>query len=234
MVVFGTQAFLQAPFTVDHDLVRDLLDRTRPRLAGPQTMIGDAIGLTIKAFENSDAEDRVLILLTDGNDSGSKVPPKKTAEIAARDDIVIHTVAVGDPGSSGESEMDLETLEAIAQATGGQAFRADDRKQLDEIYRQIDALTPVDLEVSSYRPTRPLFHWPLGAVVALLLGYHLLMGRRAGRPFDGSWPCLSIGSRDSTSFTSCDRNGCWRPPPRWFSVGSSVDAMPRGGDAGRG
>ena len=68
-------------------------------------MIGDAIGLTIKTFEGSEVEDKVLVLLTDGNDSGSKVPPRKTAEIAADNDITIHTVAVGDPSSSGEGEM---------------------------------------------------------------------------------------------------------------------------------
>jgi len=176
VVVFGNQAFLQVPFTQDHDLVRQLLDQTRPRLAGPQTMIGDAIGLTIKTFERSVAEDRVLVLLTDGNDSGSKVPPKKTAEIAADNDMTIHTVAVGDPASSGEGEMDLETLQAIADATGGEAFRADDREQLEEIYRRIDALTPVDVETISYRPTRPLYHWPLGGALLLILGYQLLVG----------------------------------------------------------
>lgn len=178
VIVFGNQAFLQAPFTLDHDLVRALLKQTRPRLAGPQTMIGDAIGLAINTFETSEAEDRVLILLTDGNDSGSKVPPGKAAELAAREEITIHTVAVGDPSSSGEGEMDLETLQTIADATGGQAFRADDREQLEEIYRRIDALTPVDVERFTYRPTRPLYHWPLGSAVVLMLVYHLLMGMR--------------------------------------------------------
>jgi Ca-activated chloride channel family protein len=176
IIVFGNQAFLQAPFTQDHDLVRQLLDRTRPRLAGPQTMIGDAIGLTIKTFEGSEVEDKVLVLLTDGNDSGSKVPPRKTAEIAADNDITIHTVAVGDPSSSGEGEMDLETLKAIADLTGGEAFRADDREQLEGIYRRIDELAPVEVETISYRPTRPLYHWPLGGALVLVLVYHLVMG----------------------------------------------------------
>jgi Ca-activated chloride channel family protein len=178
VIVFGNQAFLQAPFTLDHDLVRALLEQTRPRLAGPQTMIGDAIGLTIKTFESSQARDRVLVLLTDGNDSGSKVPPRKAADIAAGENITIHTVAVGDPSSTGESEMDLETLEAIANVTGGTAFRADDREQLEEIYRRIDALAPIDIETVSYRPTRPLYHWPLGAAVVLTLLYHLIVGAR--------------------------------------------------------
>ena len=60
---------------------------------------------TIKVFENSEAQVRVLVLLTDGNDTGSKVPPKKAAEIAADHHITIHTVAIGDPQSTGEAAM---------------------------------------------------------------------------------------------------------------------------------
>lgn len=179
VIVFGTEAFLQAPFTQDHDLVRTLLDQVEPRMAGPQTMLGDAIGLTIKVFEASEAEDRVLILLTDGNDTGSKVPPKKAAEIAAQNDVTVHTIAVGDPRAVGEAQMDIDALQVIADTTGGSFFAANDREQLEDIYRQIDALTPEEIATTSYRPTRPLFHWPLGILVALVLFYHLLMGMGA-------------------------------------------------------
>lgn len=173
IVVFGTQAFVQTPFTTDHDLLHTLLDQVQPRMAGPQTMIGDAIGTAVKAFENSTARDKVAILLTDGNDTDSKVPPKKAAEIAADDDVTIYTVAVGDPTTVGEAQMDMETLDTIASTTGGSAFRADDRDQLEEIYRQIDALTPEQIDSISYRPTRPLFHWPVGGALLLILTYHL-------------------------------------------------------------
>lgn len=179
VIVFGSQAFLQAPFTDDHDLVRSLLADTRPRMAGPQTMIGDAIGLTVRAFERSEAEDRLLVLLTDGNDTGSKVPLATAAEIAAKAGITVHAIAVGDPASSGEAQMDVAALREVARLTGGQAFRADDREALEGVYRAIDALAPVAVETQSYRPTRPLYHWPLGAVVVLLVGYQLIMASLA-------------------------------------------------------
>ncbi|KPK14137.1 MAG: hypothetical protein AMJ67_16670 [Betaproteobacteria bacterium SG8_41] len=178
VIVFGNQAFVQAPFTQDHTLVRTLLDQTEPRMAGPMTMLGDAIGLTIKAFEQSTARDRVLILLTDGNDTGSKMPPLKAAEIAAQNDLTIYPVAVGDPSSVGEGEMDLETLGDMARAAGGQLFNAGNREQLESVYREIDALTPEEIETTSYRPTRPLFFWPLGAAVVLVFLYHSLMALR--------------------------------------------------------
>jgi len=174
VIVFGNEAYLQAPFTQDHDLVRTMLGQAQPRMAGPQTMLGDAIGLTIKAFASSEARDRVLVLLTDGNDTGSRVPPKKAAEIAATNAITIHTVAVGDPEAAGEGKMDLEALEAVADATGGKAFFAGDLEELETIYAEIDALTPEEIETLSYRPTRPLYYWPLGGAVALILLYQSL------------------------------------------------------------
>jgi Ca-activated chloride channel family protein len=180
MVVFGTEAFVQAPFTTDHDLVRAQLAQVEAGMAGPQTVIGDGIGLSIRAFEASEATDKVLILLTDGADTGSKVPPDKAASIAADAGITIHTIAMGDPAATGAAELDLETTEAIASATAGASFLAEDREALEEVYRQIDALTPEELETTSYRPTRPLFQWPLGAALVLLLGYHALMATRAG------------------------------------------------------
>jgi Ca-activated chloride channel family protein len=180
LVVFGGQAFLQAPFTLDHDVCRALLAETRIGMAGPQTVIGDAIGVALKSFEASEAEDKVLVLLTDGNDTGSRIPPSTAADLAARAGVTIHTVAIGDPETSGEERVDLEALRAIAGATGGRAFRGEDREGLEAIYRELDALAPVELETLSYRPRRALFHWPLGAAVLLVFAYHLLMGLRLG------------------------------------------------------
>jgi len=74
-------------------------------MAGPQTVIGDGIGLSIRAFEASEADDKVLVLLTDGADTGSKVPPEKAAGIAADAGITIHTIAMGDPAAINEEEL---------------------------------------------------------------------------------------------------------------------------------
>lgn len=176
LIVFGGQAFLQAPFTLDHEVSRQLLDETRIGMAGPQTAIGDAIGLSLKAFESSEIPEKVLMLLTDGNDTGSKIPPLTAADLAAKQDIKIYTVAIGDPQASGEERVDLEALRDISSATGGRSFRAEDREGLEAVYRELDALEPIELETLSYRPRRPLYFWPLGLGVLLVFGYHLLMG----------------------------------------------------------
>lgn len=175
LIVFGQAAFLQVPFTLDHDLFLQLQDELQIGMAGPRTMMGDAIGLAIRAFEASEAEQRLAILLTDGNDTESKVPPPKAAELAASAGITLHAIGVGDPTAAGEAPLDEEALRVIAETTGGRFFRAEDRSALGEVYREIDALEPLDFETLSYRPTFELHHWPLGGLVAVTLAYHLAM-----------------------------------------------------------
>lgn len=174
LIVFGSEPYLQAPFTRDHRVVRELLSETRTGLAGVQTAIGDGIGLSLKHFESTQARRRIAVLLTDGNDTSSKVPPKRAAEIAARRGVAIYTVAVGNPAAAAEDKVDLETLQTISRETGGRSFRAEDRRQLDGIYRTLDALEPEQAKTISYRPKYALFQWPAGTVLLTLLAYHLL------------------------------------------------------------
>ena len=171
LVLFGNAAHLQVPFTRDHDLYRTLLEGIDVGMVGPQTMIGEAIGLSIKLFEESEAERKVVVLLTDGNDSGSRVPPSKAASIAAEHGIVLHAVAMGDPQTKGSDRVDLDVLRALADETGGSTFLASDRQELEAIYATLDEIEPLDIETISHRPKRPLFHWPLGAALGLGLTY---------------------------------------------------------------
>lgn len=175
LIVFGQAAYPVTPFTLDHDACLKILSQTDAGMAGPQTMIGDAIGLAIKQFNNSDAKLRVLILLTDGNDTGSRMPPRKAAEIAAQNNITIHVVGLGDPHATGEDKVDYAALNAIAKATGGQVFHGENRVELENAYATLDRITPQDFKTLSYQPRRELFMVPLAAAVLLLAGYHLLM-----------------------------------------------------------
>lgn len=169
LIVFGSKAFVQAPFTEDLRTVRELLEQTEVGMAGPHTVIGDAIGLTIRTFEAREVEQRLLILLSDGSDTGSRMSPVNAAEIAAGEGVEIHTIAVGDPEATGESRVDVSTLEDIARRAGGQFFFAGDEAGLASVYERIDALAPRDVETVSFRPREPLGHWLLAAAVVLSL-----------------------------------------------------------------
>lgn len=184
LIVFGSGAFPQTPPTLDHSSVKALLAETRIGMAGPQTAIGDAIGIALKltgddATKRSDpraeSHERVLILLTDGNDTASHLPPEQAAKIAQQRGMTIHTIGIGDPQASGENKVDLDTLQKIAAATGGRSFRGEDRQQLETIYATLDRITPRKVTRAEYRPKQALYWLPLGAGALLLMLYHLAM-----------------------------------------------------------
>jgi Ca-activated chloride channel family protein len=180
LIFFGSAAFVQAPFTGDLDVVRELLGEAQVRMLGPRTMLGDAIGVAIQLFERSKVEERVLIVLTDGNDTGSMVPPLRAAEIARDNGVTIYTIAMGDPEAAGEQALDEVTLQAVADKTGGEYFHADDRAELDRIYQALDQMNPKQVESLSYRPERELYFWPLGIAILLSL---LFFGQAELRAF---------------------------------------------------
>ncbi len=170
LVVFGNSPFLQTPFTTDLELCRQLLDETSVRMAGPRTALGDAIGLGIQLFEESSAPSKTMIALTDGNDTGSGVPPVEAARVAADRGIHIHTVAMGDPETVGEEKLDQAALEGVAKTSGGRFFLAMNRDELVGIYEELDRMETSEVETVSHRPRSDLYHWPLAMALLLSLG----------------------------------------------------------------
>ena len=172
LIVFGSAAYLQTPFTDDHVVWEQLLSETEIGMAGQSTVFGDAIGLAIKLFKESDSDNRVLIMLTDGNDTGSTVPPIDAAKVAVSFGIRIYTIAIGDPASAGEEALDMDTIERVSEVTGGQSFQALDQAELQRAYRTISELEPQLYETISFRPRQSL-HWlPLGVALILYTLYH--------------------------------------------------------------
>ena len=173
LLVFANGAHLAVPFTLDHALLHELMAQTRTGMAGPRTMIGDAIGLGIRVFDASRAQAKVMILLTDGADTGSRIPPDTAARIAREHDITIHTIAIGTPTATGTDRVDTATLKSIAQLTGGRAALASRFGELQTVYAALDALETANHTRLTHRTRHPLFHWPLGFAVTLLLLWHL-------------------------------------------------------------
>ncbi len=185
LIVFGSAPFMQAPFTQDIKVCRELLSQTTVGMAGPQTALGDAIGLAITTFDRSTFKERVLILLTDGNDTASLIPPDQAAQIARDKGIVIHTIAVGDPKAAGEAKLDEQTLKQIAQTTSGLYSHANNRQELQDTYARLDALESSKAQTLTHRRVQDLYFWPLG--IGLLISMlpflrHLLPARSNAAP----------------------------------------------------
>lgn len=178
LIVFGTAAYPQAPLTQDHATLSLLLDQIGAGMAGPNTAIGDAIGMAIKQFEHAPEQDKVLILLTDGNDTGSAVPPERAAAMAAARHIVVHTVGIGDPRAQGEDKVDFDALRGIAATTGGRFFAAQDQNALGQVYATLDQITPHEVRELRHQPRQDFFWVPLGLALVLLAATHLLAALR--------------------------------------------------------
>jgi Ca-activated chloride channel family protein len=181
LIIFGSKAYVQSPLTEDLTTIRDLLARIEVGMAGPHTALGDSIGLAIRTFEASDIEQRLLILLSDGTDTVSRMSPLNAAEIARDRGIEIYTIGVGDPDATGEDKVDLKTLQDVARRTGGQFFMAEDSEGLRQVYDRIDELAPRVTETLSYRPRRALAWLPLLAAALLGLASLLYLSGRHGR-----------------------------------------------------
>ena len=175
LILFGNAAFVQAPFTQDLNALEHLLSELSVGMAGPQTAIGDSIGLAVKMFQDSNVTDRMLIVMSDGDDTGSKVPPMTAAKLAAEHDVNIFTIAMGDPKNAGEHPIDTQTLKEIAKITEGKFYYAWNSEELADIYTQIDKLKPKEVKKITHRPKSDLFTYPLMLALCILLGYGLIL-----------------------------------------------------------
>ena len=164
LILFGSQAYLQAPLTFDRKTVATLLEESFLGLAGRSTAIGDAIGLAVKRLRLEDEKNRVLILLTDGANTAGNVEPLKAADLAAQEKVKIYTIGVG---SLMSRDLDETTLKSIADKTGGRYFRATDVDGLLKIYKALDEIEPISKDELSYRPIEELFYYPLAIALAL-------------------------------------------------------------------
>jgi Ca-activated chloride channel family protein len=176
LIAFGDAPYPLAPFTMDHALVETMVEGLLPGIAGPRTALGDSLGLGIRMFEKTTVPEKVMILLTDGNDTASKMPPLKAADIAKTKGILIHAIGIGDPAATGEDKLDTASLQKIAETTGGRYFFGGDQNQLQDIYNELDRITPQDQKQLSWRPRIELFHWPLGAAVILTATWYGITG----------------------------------------------------------
>lgn len=175
LIVFGSAPYLQAPFTADLKTWMTLLAETEVAMAGPKTRFGDAIGLAIKLFSTSTSAHKVLIVVTDGNDTGSKVPPLEAARIAKAHGIRIYAIAIGSPESLDQEALDLDMLAQISRITGGRAYLAMNQTELADVYEQIEALEPAEYETITFAPRRDLFAYFFGTSILLNALFFSLM-----------------------------------------------------------
>lgn len=167
LIVFGDAPFVQVPFTTDTQVVDKLLDETAVGMAGPSTALGDAVGLSLRVLEKSRAKSKVVIVLTDGNDTGSQVAPLRAARIAQERGVKLYLIGVGDAQAAGEESLNEEVLRGMASLTGGRYLHAQDQAELRAAYQELARLEPVRSQSESHQPKRSIAYLPLLAISLL-------------------------------------------------------------------
>lgn len=187
LVLFADHAYLQTPLTFDRKTVEEQLNRAVLNLIGKSTAIGEGLGIATKTFIESDAPQRVIVLLSDGANTSGVIDPLEAAELAKKSNVTIYTIGVGAEEMqqrqfmftrtvNPSQDLDEKTLTKIAELTGGQYFRARNPQELSTIYNIINKLEPVSEAQQTWRPREEWFRFPL--MGALLFSIIILIIRK--------------------------------------------------------
>ena len=185
VVAFAGEAFTQCPLTSDQATVETMLARLRSGVIDDGTAIGNGLANAVARLKDSPAKSRVIILLTDGVNNRGEVAPQMAIEIAKTYGIRVYTIGVGKRGyapypyydawgnvryQQQKVEIDEQTLTDIAAKTGGEYFRATDKRALADIYERINNLEKTRIETDNYtRQNEHFAVWLLWALVVLVL-----------------------------------------------------------------
>ena len=184
LILFGTRAYLQAPLTFDKASVRQILYTMQAGMAGQSTSIGDALALALKNLTLSDDKnEKVIILLTDGESNDGSMSLGQAINMAAKEGIKTYTIGVGSPHVffkmlSLSSGIDEQSLKLLAKATKGQYFKAENMADLQKVYQMIDTLEPSVHDERYVRDIKELYWLPLLTAVGLVLVGWLIMEQK--------------------------------------------------------
>jgi Ca-activated chloride channel family protein len=185
LVVFATQAYIATPLTLDHDFLQRNIERLElGAIDGNQTAIGSGLSTAINRLRELKSKSKIVILMTDGQNNAGKLAPLTVAEAAQSLKIKVYTIGVGMQGQAPMPvrdmfgmkryqmmpvDIDEDTLQKIANLTGGKYYRADNAKKFEAIYGEIDKLEKTEAEVKKYAHHSELFAWMIAPGLAMLL-----------------------------------------------------------------
>ncbi len=177
LVVFATQAFIATPLTLDHDFLQENLDRLEIGAINQNaTAIGDALSTAVNRLRDLKSKSKIVILMTDGQNNSGKIQPLMAADAARALGIKVYTIGIGEQGTApmpvgrnpytGETvyqnvpvDVDEDTLQKIADETGGKYYRADNAEKFRQIYAEIDKLEKTEAVINKYTEYQELFPW---------------------------------------------------------------------------
>jgi Ca-activated chloride channel family protein len=196
LIAFAAAPYIVSPLTLDHDWLQQNLERINVGIGDDGTAIGSAIAAAVNHLRTTATKSRVVILLTDGVNNSGKIPPLAAAEAARALGVKVYTIGVGVRGKApipvrdraGNThvimayvDVDEKTLQAVADETGGQFYRATDTDSLQRIYEQINRYETSAQTVEKFERVEELYRWTLFPALGLLGLWVLLQHTRYRR-----------------------------------------------------
>jgi Ca-activated chloride channel family protein len=184
LVAFAGQAYTQAPLTLDYGVIGSLLNDMDVGMIEDGTAVGMGLATAVKRLQASDAESKVVVLLTDGSSNRGEIGPTTAAQMAQALGIRVYTIGAGTQGTARvpvddplvgrryvnmRVEIDEPTLQEMASLTGGRYFRATDRESLETVFSEIDELETTEIQVENFTRFGERFPPILAAGLILLL-----------------------------------------------------------------
>ncbi len=184
LVIFGGKSYTLCPLTLDTAVLLQFLERAQFGVAGDATAIGEGVTTSLNRLRTTKAKSKVVVLLTDGVQNAGRVDPQTAAELGRALGVRIYTIGVGSRGpvpfpvvdpfgravyQQVRIDLDEKALQSVAEATGGQYYRATDTGRLREIYSEIDHLEKTKIETNLYVQYTELFAPFVLAAMALVL-----------------------------------------------------------------
>lgn len=189
LVLFAGEAFSKSPLTTDYEMLyTQIEDINFKEIQEDGTAIGSALAVSIKRMENSEAKSKVIILLSDGDNTAGNIDPLTAAQLAYSFNIKVYTIGVGSKGEVPykvkmktffgqvveqiqkiQNSFDESALIKIAEVTGGKYFRATDNKSLKEIFKTIDKYEKTEIKENRYKSVKDHYRPYLFAAIICFL-----------------------------------------------------------------
>lgn len=158
IILFGTESYTYTPLSLDTKTTLALLDEAAVGIAGDMTAIGDAILLGIQNLIHTPTDKRILILMSDGENTAGTIQINRVLTYARTAHVKIYTIGIG---ANSSADLDETTLQKISSTTGGRYFRARSANELADIYATLDRIEPIPQADLTLRPRVDIFHIPL-------------------------------------------------------------------------
>lgn len=172
LVVFGSSVMTASPLSYDKNAQKQIIDSLDIGIVGDKTALIDSLVTSVNILKNKETKSKIIILLTDGDDTASKIPLKVASKMALKYGIKVYSVAIG--------SFNNYVLNELSKHNKGRVFKANNMKNLKDIYELINDLEKSKIDQNKIVLKEYLFFYPLFLSFICLLLFVYMKNKKEG------------------------------------------------------